>query len=75
MLVLILLQLFIFSGIFLQMLNKFYAGQLSEPEENLGFLDITTCKELHVMKYMELSQTDVWRPLGPPVGPSGLLEF
>ena len=46
---------YLFGDLFtnVQMLNKFYVGQLSEPEENPGFLDITTCKELHVKKCKE----------------------
>ena len=29
-----------------------FAGQFVEPEENPGFLDMTTCKKIHVTKYL-----------------------
>ena len=34
------------------MFFSFYVGQLIEPEENPGFRDITTCKDMHLKEYM-----------------------
>ena len=42
------LYLYIFLGILIQILFSFYVGQLIEPEENPGFRDITTCKDMHL---------------------------
>ena len=46
------IQFYKFSGIFMcyKCCINYMEGQSIEPEENPGFLDITTCKELHLKK-------------------------